>query len=111
MTAGGGGLGGLLAFPGGAGTGGISHALLTSIVSSLSSFDAGGADARLLGGAGAGRERLLRGLSSSESWSSHEGSTSIVLCRARGRGGSGAGGFGGFDGFGATLFFEATTSV
>lgn len=110
MTAGGGGgLGGLLTFPGSAGTGGMSHALSTSIVSSLS-FDAGGVDARLLGG-GAGCERLLRGLSSSESWSSHEGSTSMVLCRARGRGGGGGGAFGGLDGFGGTLFFEATASV
>ena len=120
---GGGGRGGGLTFPGG--IDGMSHEAFTSIVSPLSSLDGGGAGPRLLGGGGGGAPRLLgggggtgrgtllRGRSSSESWSSHEGSTSIVLCpvRARVRGGGGFGGFDGFADFGATLFFEATTSV
>lgn len=117
---GGGGRGGGLSFPGG--IDGMSHEELTSMVSPLSCLVGGGAAPRLLagggggaaprllagGGGGAGRGSLLFGFSSSESCSSHEVSTSMLLCCLPGRGGFAGLGFGPG---GATLFFEATTPV
>ncbi len=119
-AAGGGGRGVGLALAGG--IDGMSHEVLTSMISPLSSLEGGGAAARLLGGGGgaaprllgggggAGRVSLLFGLSSSGSCSSHEVSTSTVLDRLPGRGGCGGLGFG-FVPVGGTLFFEATTSI